>query len=316
MNPFILMIALMVGGALRASDTAAEAGQPGGFMRAGVGAASGAMGDAYAALAEGPQAVYWNPAALAFGQEAGFSDTYNVLSLGRQADDVEAQWTWDAASNSRVAGEFPKNSRFGMGSWGLGWMGFSLGNDFEGRTSDTPTYFSFGDHQDEMTLAHGRALLPWLAVGAGLKYYDHFLAGYSAHGEGLDLGTLLLLGPHARLALTAGDLFSTFQWSTGYQERFPVTLRGSLAGFFLQDRLVWSAQVENVQGQSPNFGMGFEGVVFRYLKVRAGIQQNGITFGGGTSLPLGSLVCSLDYAWMPDPLELGEEQRISLDLRF
>ena len=295
---------------------AAEAGQPGGFMRAGVGGRAAAMGDAYVALAEGPEAVYWNPAGLAFGSQPSLASTYNVLSLDRQSTDAELMWDWDPKPETPTAGSFPMAMNRGWGAWGLGWMGFSLGNDFEARTTDTPTYTTFGDHQDEYSLSHGRALLSWLAVGANLKFYDHIIDGYSAHGEGMDLGTLLLLGPQVRLGVTVSDLLSNFSWSTGYTEQFPVTIRASLAGSTWKDRVTISGQIEDVEGQQVNFGLGVEGVVFKYLKLRGGLQQNGATFGAGFLVPVSKMECALDYAFLPDPLEQGNEQRFSLELNF
>jgi hypothetical protein len=306
----ILLLSLSVKGWCVVED----AGQPGAYLLAGVGGRAGAMGNAYAALAEGPEAVYWNPAALALGGPPALASTYNILSLGRQSDDAELQWS--ALGSTGTAGSFPMDLNRGWGSWGLGWMGFSLGDDFEGRVSDTPGFYTFGDHEDEYALAHGRALLPWLALGVGLKLYDQTLSNYTAHGEGLDLGSLVLLGPWARLAVTANDLFSNFTWSTGDVERFPITLRASLAASTLGGALTMAFQAESVQNLVPDYSVGVEGRVFRFFRLRAGLQQYGFTFGGGASVPVAKMDCSLDYAYMPDPLDQGSQQRFSLDLSF
>lgn len=311
----LLLAAALLGLAARAR-AAADAGQPGAYLLAGVGGRAAAMGDAYAALAQGPEAVYWNPAALAYGPGPALASTYNVLSLGRQSSDAELQLAWDDAPDSPVAGAFPRALNRGLGSWGLGWMGFSLGNDFEARTADTPGFTSFGDHQDAYSLAHGRALLPWLALGAAFQYYDHILDNYSAHGEGLNLGILALLGPQLKLAVTASDLWSDFRWDTGYGEQFPVAIRASLAASAWKNRITLAGQVESVQGEGVNGGFGLEAAVFRFFLLRAGLQQYGATFGGGVLVPVGKTTCAMDYAFMPDPLDQGSEQRISLQLAF
>src|SRR5262245_7089942 len=63
-HTFFAVITLTLSGMdpLRAQEGVGSAGA---FMRLGIGARAGSLGDAYVAAATGPEAIYWNPAALA-----------------------------------------------------------------------------------------------------------------------------------------------------------------------------------------------------------------------------------------------------------
>jgi hypothetical protein len=295
---------------------AAEAGQPGGYLRAGVGARAAALGNAYTALAEGPEAAYWNPAGLAWSQRPAINTMVSTLSLNRQFNYAGVALAWDAAAATGSARQTSFPAPKGFGNWGLGWLSFSLGNDFEGRTDDTASFYTFGDQQDAYLLSYGRALFPWWSLGVSAKAYEHRLDSFDATGGGLDVGTLLLLGSQVRFGLQAQDLASQLNWSTGYQESFPLTLRADLAAWAWKDRLLFSGQLEQVSGRQPDGGLGLEVKIAQVLAARLGWEEDGLTLGGGISLEFRHFKGNLDYAYLPDPLLQGNAQRISLEIAF
>jgi hypothetical protein len=301
----------------RQAHAAAEAGQPGAYLRAGVGARAAAMGNAYAALAEGPDAVVWNPAGLALSRRPGLASTYNLLSLGRQFSYAGLVLAWEPQNSPATPlASFPMAINRSVGAWGLGWLSFSLGNDFEGRVADTSSYYTFGDRQSAYLLSHGRALLPWLAVGGTFKLYERVLERYSARGQGLDLGILMLLGENIRLGVTSGDLFANLRWNTEFEDKFPAQIRANLAAFTWKRRLTITGQVESVEGKQVSLGAGAELKLFQVLNGRVGWQKDGPTFGGGLSLDLAQIHGQVDYAFLPDPLRQGDAQRFSLEIYF
>jgi hypothetical protein len=204
----------------------------------------------------------------------------------------------------------------GVGAWGLGWLNFSLGNDFEGRSGDTSSYYTFGDRQSAYLFTHGRAVLPWLAVGASFKLYERVLERYQARGQGLDLGLLMLLGENVRLGVTSSDLFASLRWNTDFEDKFPAQIRANIAAFGWKDRITVSAQMESVEGRQLALGAGAELRVFRAISGRVGWQKDGPTFGGGLSLDLAQFRGQVDYAFLPDPLRQGDAQRFSLEIYF
>lgn len=280
-----------------------EAGQPGGYLRAGVGARALALGNAYVSVDDEADAVFWNPAGLGLLKQGSFASSVSSLSLNRQASDAELAWPFGLSGH-------------GAGTWALGWTHFSLGNDFEGRSSDTASFYTFGDDQNTYVLSHGRAITPWLMLGLSGKLYEHRIDTFNAYGGGLDIGLLLIPMPGFRLGVTGSDLLSSMQWDTGYVERFPFSLRVGLSAELFKSYLLLCGQVTEVQGRDLAYEAGLEFRVAKLLAARIGIQELGFTVGGGISVPLFKTRLSFDYAYAPDPLGLGDIQKFSLGLDF
>jgi hypothetical protein len=298
---FILLSALVLAPQLSADE--GEAGQPGGFLRVGVGARALALGNAYSAVASGPEAALWNPAGLALLPRGALESSVSDLSLGRQFDD--ASIAFPVGTNGR-----------GWGTWSLSWLRFSLGNDFEGRQTDTASYYSFADEQSAYVLSHGRLLTDWLAVGGGVEYVEHSIDIYSASGFGCNAGLLLIPLPRLHIAVSVSELLSQISWSTGYVEQFPYTIRMGVSMLLLKDWLLLSGQGTGVEGQQASYQAGLELRYSGLLAARVGINEDGVTFGGGISVPVFKSRVSFDYAFAPDALDEGNTQRFSLGLIF
>jgi hypothetical protein len=280
-----------------------DAGQPGAYLRNGVGARALGLSNAYAANAEGAEAVFWNPAALGLMEQSSFMSSLSSLSLNRQASDAELAWPLGQHGA-------------GAGTWALGWDHYSLGNDFEGRSSDTASYYSFGDNQNAYALATGRSVTPWLFLGANAKLYEHRIDSFSAYGEGLDLGLLLIPLPALRLGVVASDLLSQLRWNTGTTEAFPTSLRLALSSSLFQDRVLLAGQVTEVSGRNLAYEAGLELKIAKILAARAGIQETGFSLGGGLEFPVFKTKIRFDYAFSPDPLNDGDIQEFSLGFYF
>jgi hypothetical protein len=308
----LVLFAILSTGRARA---AAEAGQAGGYLRLGVGARGAALGDAYAALAEGPDAGYWNPAALAWSRRPALASSLSALSLGRQYNTASLQLAWDPSDAPLAPGSFPLSQRGGLGAWDLTWLSFSLGNDFEGRSSDTASFYSFSDRQSAYAISHGRPLTSWLALGASLKLYDRQIDTFSASGLGADLGALLLLGPQVKVGVSASDLFSRLHWSTGYEESMPVVVRSSVA-YQPWRRLSLAVQLYAVEGRSWEPQAGVELEPIPWVFARAGWKSDGLCLGAGLKVPWKSLPFQVDYAFVPDPLGQGDAQRFEAQIYF
>jgi len=312
---FIVTLAALILGPFHLHADA-SAGLPAAYLRAGWGAQAGAMGNAFVAAAEGTDAVYWDAAALALSRRPALASGFDWLSLGRSFNTAGLVLAWDDTTAPTPEGEFPMPQNRGLGTWALGWMTYSLGDDFEGRTTDTSTYYAFGDRQIAYWLSHGRAVTPWWSLGASAKLYQHNLDTFYAQGWGFDLSSLLLIGPRARLAVSASDMAADLAWSTGTQEHIPMVLRAGLWGEVWAEHLYMAGQVQDVENGATEGSIGAEFRLMKIMRVEAGIQSQGITFGGGVKVNVGQTMMRLDYAYLPDPLSQGPDQRLEVNVSF
>jgi hypothetical protein len=276
------------------------------------------LGNAFVAVADDASAAYWNPAGLALLQRPSVSSMYSQMSLNRQFNTFSLALPLSVSSPAEAFNPLqtscfpPQPVLGGWGSWALSWVGFSLGQDFEGRSSDTSSFTTFGDQQDAYILSHGRALASWLALGASAKFLRRSLAASSAQGAGFDLGLLALLHEHLRLGVQAGDIASRQAWDTGYVENFPTCTRIGLASPWLKGALLLTGQVQGVQGQQPRYQAGAEAWVYGILGARAGYDDGSFTAGGSLDLKLFYRQLRFDYGFAADSLGLGDTQRFSL----
>lgn len=273
------------------------------------------MGDAMAAAAHGPEAVYWNPAALGLARRPALASGFSLLSLGRRQTHAAMLLAWDPAGRAPAAGAFPGAHRTGLAGWGLGWMGFSLGDDFEGRRADTVEHYLFSDRQTAYLIGHGRPVLDWLALGVGLRVYERALENFSASGSGLDLGALLLLGPRLRIGVSSSEHAARLRWSTGYEERLPVVVR-SAVNLKALAKLQVAAQATAVESGPVEAGLGLEWELWPGLVVRSGWKAESLRAGAGWQVPLRVWELQLDYAYLQDPLQWGDSQRFELGICF
>ncbi len=295
---YLLILLLIGSGSLRSAS--GDAGQPGGFLRLGSGARALALGGAGVAIDDGGEAALWNPALLGLLKGHALASSVGQLSLGRQSADLSLALAGPGA----------------WANWSLSWVSFSLGNDFEGRASDTGTYYTFSDQQNAYVLAHGRQIAPWLALGAAVKIYDRRLDVYSATGVGADLGLLLSPTAWLKVGLSTQELYSRNQWSTGTIERFAPVTRGGFGMNFFEQGLCLAGQVTYVEGRALRFEAGIEGGWQKLAFVRAGWRDEAPTLGAGLTIRAKGFQGKLDYAYVMDPKGLGDMQRFGVELGF
>ncbi len=148
--------AMIVLAAVITAAGAARAAEPGSstaaFLKVGVGARAVGMGEAQAALAEGPEALYWNPAGLTAFDRRAVSFTHNEW-----LDDVRYEYIG-------VSYPFLNWGSFGFAA-GRVSMGDLVGRDEQGNyTGD------FGASDMALSLGYARELWPFLAVGGAAEY--------------------------------------------------------------------------------------------------------------------------------------------------
>ena len=92
-----------------------KGGQPGAFLRFGVGARAIGLGRTFTAIANDASATYWNPAGIGALKTTEVMGSYTFLSMERRFNSIAAA--------------FPTHS---IGTIGLSWINLNVG-EIEGR---------------------------------------------------------------------------------------------------------------------------------------------------------------------------------------
>lgn len=264
-------------------QTKSLAQSAGAFMRMGIGARAGSMGDAHVAAASGPEAIYWNPAGLA-------------LSPSWQAALTQRRYSFER--NFTFAGAMmPLGAHHALG---LSWTGFRAGN-LEARQGNTATpdaYFS--DDENALALAWGYQVNSWLVAGVGAKFVHQNLFNESATGYSGALGLLFMPAPRLSFGVQWQDFLSSYRWSSGRKEKFPSTLMLGMALAITTRSLVTLdyhyASSQNLARPSAGaFRLGSEFRALNSLPVRIGYSQNAFTTGVGFEIPVAGALMKVDY---------------------
>jgi hypothetical protein len=276
------------------------------FLEIPAGARASAMGGAYASIAQGVEAAFWNPAGL--GALKGIQFTASHAELDQQLH-------YDAvALGGRV--------------WGGGY-GLSLralySEAIDSRDDLGNLIGTFGSHDLEFAFSYGRALGSGLSLGGSAQLVRERLADVAAMTQAYGFGAtwqpppldwlraslgVQNLGPAARY---------TFDGIPGQDIPLPTAIHAgvsttALAGRGLTVRGAFEGRF--TEGRSGLGSIGGELVSQSGASLRAGWRINDassdFTLGAGFE----GKTLGFDYAYIPLSLDLGESHRFSIRAQF
>jgi hypothetical protein len=269
------------------------------------GARPAGMGNAFVALADDVNALYWNPAGLTLQKhvELGFM----------HADEL------DPTSGPSIGTDFlgATSGHGPFGAVGLSFLRQGLSDIYQERT---------------LALSYGYALNPFTRVGLNLKsmavvvrpqgrfFPDPALNDDST--QGLDLSLIHIVTPDLRFGALARNLLARI----GHVDRAEVhdTYRVGAAyrlhTELLDEDYVWftfdlfsKEDIDDEAGLKIKNAIGLEYQITPWIAVRAGANNGRFTGGAGLS----ALGLSVDYAIAEEENEgLGTSQRLSITYRF
>jgi hypothetical protein len=257
------------------------------------------LGGAYTALAADANALQYNPAGL------GFIKQHEVSFMHNQRSEGIAQEYMGAAFKSGV---------------GLQLNRVSIGS-VRRTTLSAPdgTGATFGAAETALAAGYGREVGDWVTLGAAVKYYNASLDDVSAHGYGVDLGTLWRFRRVPGLAFGLSVL--NYGPAMRYQykdENLPMTGRVGGAYEFKRANLrhLLAVDLSRTRYGSAVSAVGWETVLPQGLAVRAGWSERADS-GIGISVGAGFLgkAWRADYAFTPLGA-LGVSHRLSVALRW
>ncbi len=243
---------------------AAYGGAAGSYLRLGVGARAQALGGAYSAVADDPQAAFWNPAGLVQYKGINLYSQRAFLSYGRKHSFFN--YTHAVVEDLTLA---------------LSWLSYSGGDDLERRVGPSLEPLSyFSESQNCYLLSAGYRFHPQVFAGANIKTLTHRLDDRFGWGFGFDLG-LLWRYDRYRAGLVLRDVGARVNWRDSYQEILLMTVRSGWAVRVLP-RLLLSTELSFTGGQTvrPHFGAEVE--LARELSLQAGYDRD--VFCGGMTV--------------------------------
>lgn len=276
------------------------AGQPGAFLRLGVGARALGLGRAYTAIANDASAPYWNPAGLGMVRNKEVMAMYSLLSMERR--------------HHYLAIALPTRS---FGAFGVSWINLDVGElegrDWMGRITD-----SFSNAQNAYFLSWAIPLSESIHVGCTAKYITHTLENFQSLGYGVDAGVFIQMTEFISIGAVVKDISTRVKWNTSgkKEERYPMTTRLGAAFRPVDLPITIGLDVERIANRKASLHGGVEFALISGLGLRVGFDSGLLSAGGFISMPLGGTHFQTDYSFGQDPIDETYVHRVSVSLKL
>jgi len=311
LSPFAILLAACC---LGAGAPRAHAGTTTGFafLDLPAGARIAALGGAGASLAEGPEALFWNPAGIA-------PATAVTGSRGRIAFDHHESIQ---SFRQEIVGGVLQKAGDGIGLA----LNAHYTESIEERDALGNLTGSFGADDLAVVFGYAATLSPGLRLGGGLQWAHEDLAGIGASALGLSAGALYAVPSLAGLTLGASvrnlggsPSFETADGAEGSKVPQPMTVSaGASYGHAKPGGLSWRAAADalKLKGDSMEGRLGLEVAPIPSLALRAGwmLGQDAADLTAGAGIVVGRF--DIDYAYVPYHDDLGSSHRIALGARL
>ncbi len=286
-----------------AFTTSAHASDAYDFLQKGISARPAAMGNAFVAVSDHADSVYWNPASLALMSMMKAGSVHSSL------DDFDMNT--DAIS-------FAGPIDIGDSGFGLSFFRSSIGNIESviptGCTSSddpacrpNPQGF-FDEHETGFMGGYGFRVRDDLLAGATLKYLSMKFLGYSASGVGLDLGFLYSVAENVKLG---GNLQNVVPVKLG-SDRVPFNAKLGVLYTSKDKKLNLASDLDTNIADDMVFHIGAEYWLVPQLALRVGANDGDLTAGVGLSGLAGGW--QFDYAFNDG--DVGDTHKISVAFNF
>lgn len=286
---------------------AASAATPGfAFLEIPTGARATGLGGAFASVATGPEAIYWNAAGVATATRLEIAGGHSELLANLRHDYFSLAvpaWGGGMAASIRALYSEPIDERDDLGNL--------IG--------------SFGAHDLELSLGYGHPVAAGIKVGGTASVIRERISNEAAMTFGFGAGATWEPEPlpGAKLAIAARNLGHSAHYDFDGEAGAPIELPAAgqagisyARGFGARLHVTGAVEGEAVRGRSMLGLFGAEVADVSGAALRLGVRVNDtastMSFGAGYALPS----FSFDYAFVPLSLDLGDTHRFSFNARF
>jgi len=328
----LIISLIVITAVINVSSVSAEtgkAGQAGAFLKFGLGARALGMGGAFCSIAEGIDAVYYNPAGLAFASEKQAGFTYHSLNLDRNLNSA--------------AFIFPVRNEAVMG---LSWINSSV-SDVPMADYDRNLIGEVKNSNNVFGLTFAKIFGEKYAFGGNLRYLQASLDMLDTYAIGVDIGGYCRLNKMFTFGLSAQDLGSEYRWDSSsywsggniYNDKFPIKVRGGASATLLNEALVASMDIVKIQYLDLKIYAGAEYWIFKQISVtvpdeesedefieklinkrllglRTGYSDGSLTFGLSLYNPFSKLTGGFDYAFLTGKRGLESNHIFTVRIMF
>jgi hypothetical protein len=299
--PIILIITVIVSIPTISEEIYSNAGAKGlSFLKIGLGARAGALGEAYVAVANDATAPMWNPAGL------------NSVD-GRDVLFIHNQWFQDV--RSEYVGTALNSGKNGLG---FGFLINTVG-DIENRAPETGKLIgTFSSYDVALAGAYARKVREHISLGFTLKMLYEKMYVYSSSGFALDLGARISPGIENLCLGAAVQNIGKMGALRDEDIPLPLTVKAGFA-YTIEEHpfdgnLLVTADVNKTSDYWTTFHTGLEYSLNGRLALRGGYQlgRDERNFSAGIGLAFN--MYRLDYAYVPFDFDLGDTHRITFGI--
>ena len=268
------------------------------FLKIGVGARPLAMGEAYVALADDINAIYWNPAGLAQLEQPEGGFTYN-------------RWFEDIGYHFFGYSHPIDDSVLAFSIYYLG------GGDIDGSDDGGIPTGNVSAYDLALAFSYSRKLIKGLSGGANFKFIKEKLDDEVANALAFDLGALYKTGvDNLDVGFNIQNIGTRIKF-VRESASLPLNFRFGLAyKLFPTNPLTLTLDFNKLNNETVYLGLGAECWITDYATVRVGGKfdpdvKDKVRFGLG----LKRKNLRLDYAYTPHKI-LGDTHQFSVGLYF
>lgn len=293
----LMIIAVVISSEFVYAKTNENAGScVGQFLKLGAGARPAGMGEAFSAIANDVNAIYWNPAGLMQIKE-------------KEATFMHSEWLYDLKYEFLA---YCQPTNIGASAFSITYLRMG---DMEGKDKDDNPIGNFGAYDYVLSAAYAIPANENVHIGITGKFIRQKIENSTAKGLAIDIGILQLdpLPQGFKIAAVLQNLGSTLKF---VKQRENLSLTYKLGMAYTKDKLTLAGDITKPEDNNTRLNLGAEYLPTPNLAFRLGYNSqndldSGWTYGAGFRLK----TLQVDYCFISYG-ELDDTHRVSLTKRF